>query len=60
VNAADALSLTVTDDGVGLKPGGRRSGLLNLERRADECGGSLRVQSAPTGGTLLEWQVPLP
>jgi signal transduction histidine kinase len=60
VHAAAALNLTVTDDGVGLKPGGRRSGLLNLERRAGECGGSLRVESAPTGGTRLEWQVPLP
>ncbi len=60
VRAADTLSLTVTDDGTGIKPGGRRSGLVNLERRAAECGGSLRVAGTPAGGTQLEWQVPLP
>jgi signal transduction histidine kinase len=59
VSAADVLSLTVTDNGVGMKPGGRRSGLLNLERRAGECGGSLRVVMAAGTGTRLEWQVPL-
>lgn len=60
VRAAGELSLTVTDNGTGVKPGGRRSGLANLERRAAQCGGSLRVESAPGGGTRLEWQVPLP
>jgi len=60
VRAADTLSLTVTDNGTGIKPGGRRSGLVNLERRAAECGGSLRVAGTPGGGTELEWQVPLP
>jgi signal transduction histidine kinase len=60
VRAADALSLTVTDNGTGIKPGGRRSGLVNLERRAAEYGGSLRVENPPDGGTRLDWQVPLP
>jgi two-component system, NarL family, sensor histidine kinase DevS len=60
VRAADTLSLTVTDNGTGLKPGGRSSSLLDLEQRATECGGSMRVESAPNGGTCLEWQVPLP
>ncbi len=59
VRATDALSLTVTDNGTGIKPGGRRSGLVNIERRAAECGGWLRVGSAAGGGTRLEWQVPL-
>jgi signal transduction histidine kinase len=60
VRATDALSLTVTDNGTGIKPGGRRSGLVNLERRAAECGGWLRVADAAGGGTRLQWQVPLP
>jgi signal transduction histidine kinase len=60
VRATDALSLTVTDNGTGIKPGGRRSGLVNLERRAAECGGWLRVENAAEGGTRLLWQVPLP
>jgi signal transduction histidine kinase len=59
VRAADALSLTVTDNGIGIKPGGRRSGLVNIEQRAVESGGSLLVESAPGGGTRLKWQVPL-
>jgi signal transduction histidine kinase len=60
VRATDALSLTVTDNGTGIKPGGRRSGLANLDRRAAECGGWLRVENAAGGGTRLQWQVPLP
>ncbi len=60
VRATDALSLTVTDNGSGIKPGGRRSGLVNLDRRAAECGGWLRVENAAGGGTRLQWQVPLP
>ncbi len=60
VRATDGLSLTVTDNGTGVKPGGRRSGLINLERRAAEFGGRLLVQNAAGGGTRLEWQVPLP
>jgi signal transduction histidine kinase len=59
VRATDALSLTVTDNGTGIKPGGRRSGLVNLERRAAECGGWLRVEKVAGGGTRLQWQVPL-
>jgi signal transduction histidine kinase len=59
VRAADELSLTVTDNGIGIKPGGRRSGLVNIEQRAVECGGSLLVESAPGSGTRLKWQVPL-
>jgi signal transduction histidine kinase len=60
VRATDALSLTVTDNGTAIRPGGRRSGLVNLERRAAECGGWLRVENAADGGTRLQWQVPLP
>jgi len=60
VRATDALSLTVTDNGTGIKPGGRRSGLVNLERRAAQCGGWLRIDDAAGGGTRLQWQVPLP
>jgi signal transduction histidine kinase len=60
VRAADTLRLTVTDNGTGIKPGGRRSGLVNIEHRAAECGGSMLVETAPGGGTKLEWQVPLP
>ena len=53
------LGLEVADDGVGLKEGGRRSGLANLAARAEQLGGGLEVQSTPQTGTRLVWQVPL-
>jgi signal transduction histidine kinase len=60
VRAAHELSLTVRDNGSGIKPSGRRSGLSNIEQRAVELGGSVRVGPAPGGGTELNWRVPLP
>lgn len=53
-----AVELEITDDGVGLTGGGRRSGLANLESRATGHGGTLRVRSGPDGGTTLAWSVP--
>ncbi|MFF2652535.1 GAF domain-containing protein [Streptomyces sp. NPDC058045] len=54
------VRLTVTDDGVGLPEGGRRSGLRNLAERAERLGGTLETGTPPGGGTTLTWQVPLP
>jgi signal transduction histidine kinase len=54
------VRLTVTDDGVGLTPGGRRSGLRNMAERAEQRGGSLKLATPPGGGTTLTWEVPLP
>lgn len=59
VSAGDELSLTVRDNGSGIKDSGRRSGLANLEQRARKLGGSLRIESPPGGGTELDWRVPL-
>jgi signal transduction histidine kinase len=53
------LTLIVRDDGVGIAPKGRRSGLRNLEKRAAALGGSLTASAVPDGGTELRWQVPL-
>lgn len=55
------LTVRVTDDGVGVAQGGRRSGLRNLAERAERLGGELSVSAhGPTGrGTRLEWRVPL-
>ncbi|MEU9579660.1 GAF domain-containing sensor histidine kinase [Streptomyces chilikensis] len=54
------VRLTVTDDGVGVAPGGRRSGLRNMAERAEQRGGTLELTTPPGGGTTLVWEVPLP
>lgn len=59
IRADHELVLTVRDNGVGISPGGRRSGLRNLEQRAHGLGGWLRVGPADGGGTELVWCVAL-
>ncbi|MBZ6227102.1 GAF domain-containing sensor histidine kinase [Streptomyces olivaceus] len=54
------VRLTVTDNGVGLLSGGRRSGLRNLAERAGQLGGELRFDVPADGGTTLVWCVPVP
>ena len=61
VDQASVL-LMVTDDGVGVSPGGlsRRSGVANLSARAQELGGSCVIERrSDSGGTRLVWRVPL-
>jgi GAF domain-containing protein len=56
------LTVLVTDDGIGIPAGIKRSGLRNLATRAEDLGGELRLEpadpTAPTPGTRLEWRVP--
>jgi signal transduction histidine kinase len=59
VEAGDQLIISVVDDGVGMPADVARSGLLNLEHRAQQFGGALSVHSAPGEGTRLAWRVPL-
>jgi signal transduction histidine kinase len=59
VTANGDVVLVVRDNGVGITPGGRRSGLRNLEERAAALGGSLVTRPAEGGGTELIWKVPL-
>jgi signal transduction histidine kinase len=58
VAGADLL-LRVADDGVGIPETGRRSGLANMASRAKGLGGEFDVRPGETGGTVLEWRVPL-
>jgi signal transduction histidine kinase len=63
VDGDGILAVQVSDNGTGLPPGGRRSGLRNLAGRAEKLGGELRLSPADpanTGapGTKLEWRVP--
>lgn len=56
------VRLEVSDDGVGIPEGGRRSGLRNLRRRAESLGGSSSYGPGlgeDGGGTTLVWEAPL-
>jgi signal transduction histidine kinase len=56
---AARLALTVIDNGIGLGEGTRRSGLANLNRRAERHGGRLDVGNSSEGGLRLQWSIPL-
>ncbi|MGZ4666832.1 MAG: GAF domain-containing protein [Frankiaceae bacterium] len=53
------LHVMVADDGVGLGPTSRRSGLDNLRTRAEQLGGWFSLSVGPDGGTRVEWMAPL-
>jgi two-component system, NarL family, sensor histidine kinase DevS len=52
------VTLQVRDDGVGLAPTGRRSGLANLRRRAERRGGTFTLGPRDPCGTCLTWTIP--
>ena len=56
--AGRALSVQVTDNGVGIPVGVTRSGLRNLHERATGLRGSFTTSSPPGGGTQLTWTAP--
>ena len=54
------LTVTVEDNGVGIGPATRRSGLDNLRQRAERRAGTFQVETGEDGtGTRLTWQVQL-
>lgn len=58
--SAGVLTVEVTDNGKGWDRPERRSGLENLQRRAEALGGSLVTESGRDNGTRLWWSVQLP
>lgn len=61
VSAADMFTMTISDNGHGVPADNRRrSGLANLEHRAQQLGGTCDVTSSPADGTRVHWTVPLP
>ncbi|ARF56447.1 sensor histidine kinase [Streptomyces gilvosporeus] len=61
-DGSEGVRLTVTDDGIGIPPGGRRSGLKNLARRAESLGGSSTYGPGlgeGGSGTKVTWEAPL-
>jgi signal transduction histidine kinase len=55
----DAVRLEVTDDGRGIPPTGRRSGIANMRARAERLNGTMDIGRAPSGGTHVMWTVPV-
>lgn len=54
------LVLVVTDDGIGFADRGSPGiGLTSMRQRADELGGSLRVEPAESGGTRVTARLPV-
>ena len=53
------LTITVTDNGIGIGGATRSSGLANLRTRAEDRGGSMTVGPGENVGTRLVWRVPL-
>ncbi|GGY25116.1 GAF domain-containing sensor histidine kinase [Streptomyces djakartensis] len=53
------VRLTVTDNGVGIPPAGRRSGLANMAERARKLGGGMETDSPEGKGTRLVWHAPV-
>ncbi|WP_063044230.1 sensor histidine kinase [Nocardia pseudovaccinii] len=68
ISVADDLTIVVTDDGWGIPNHVIRSGLRNLEQRAEKSAGQFTIGPAVAGmhetegmpGTKLSWSVPLP
>jgi signal transduction histidine kinase len=65
---AGKIHLVVWDDGVGFDVavaydaarGGQSAGLLGMRERATLCGGYLEIDAAPTRGTRVRAEFPLP
>jgi two-component system sensor histidine kinase DevS len=59
IKVEDELCIDVADNGCGLPDQLTGSGLINLRRRAEQAGGSFRLETPPLGGTLVRWSAPL-
>jgi two-component system, NarL family, sensor kinase len=61
LDLGEALEVEVLDDGVGLRlPADRKGGvgLLSMRERAEELGGTLRIEPGPKGGTRVLASLP--
>jgi len=61
----DWIVVTVRDDGIGFTPGTQvgaaqgHFGLVGMHERIERLGGTLRIESAPGFGTLVQLEIPL-
>jgi len=59
VTVGDDLVIDVRDDGVGIPDTVTRSGLNNIQVRAEQVGGTCTITPADGGGTRVRWTAPL-
>jgi signal transduction histidine kinase len=59
VTVEDDLVIEVVDNGSGISGEITGSGLANLQKRAQEVGGSFAIESVANQGTTLRWSAPL-
>lgn len=60
VDVADMLTLDITDNGNGIPADNdRRSGLANMQYRAEQVGGRCEISNQAVGGTRVHWAAPL-
>jgi signal transduction histidine kinase len=57
----ETFSFRVQDNGIGFCPDSRSSGngLKNMQRRSQEIGGQLVIESVPGGGTVVTLSAPI-
>ena len=60
VRSGSTITLSIKDDGKGFEPGGEfeGNGLASMRRRAEELGGTMRIESAAGRGTTIHLEVP--
>ena len=59
---ADAIQLTIEDDGVGFDPTPSKpeaDGLLNMRQRLDDIGGNFHIKNRSGAGTIITIEIPL-
>ncbi len=59
ITVGDDLVIDVRDDGVGIPDTVTRSGLDNIQVRAEQVGGACTITPAGGGGTRVRWTAPL-
>lgn len=57
--AASEVIVSVSDNGIGASADGRRSGVANLQARAEQRYGTFELSARVAGGTQLTWKVPI-
>jgi signal transduction histidine kinase len=59
LDVSASVVVEVVDDGCGIDLKAARSGLRNLQQRAEQRGGEASIEPLPDGGTRLRWSAPL-